>query len=105
MKVYLVRHGESVDDLEDAYGGIADYPLTDSGRSTARTLAEKLSDSGIGLLYSSPYKRAYETAQIIQATVGCELRVLEDLKERNSYGVLSGVTKQKAKDLFSGVLK
>jgi alpha-ribazole phosphatase len=105
MKVYLVRHGESVDDLEDAYGGIADYPLTDAGRSTARTLADKLSDSGIGLLYSSPYRRAFETAQIIQANLGCELRVLEDLKERNSYGVLSGVTKEKAREIFAPVLK
>jgi broad specificity phosphatase PhoE len=104
MRLYLLRHGESVDDIEDAYGGIADYPLTDSGRVTARTLAERLADSGISILYSSPYQRANETARILQTALACPLEILDDLRERNSYGVLSGVTKVKAKEIFGLVL-
>src|SRR5437588_221264 len=104
MKIFLVRHGESVDDIEDCYGGIADFPLTDSGRSTAEELANKLANSGIQVLYTSPYKRAHETATYICKTLDCEARIIDDLRERNSYGVLSGVNKAKAKSIFSHIL-
>jgi len=103
MKIYLLRHGESVDDVEDCYGGIADFSLTDGGRQTAKELASKLAASGIEVIYSSPYKRAYETASILKDTLGCELRIIDDLRERNSYGVMSGVNKAKAKEIFSQI--
>ncbi|MCL4531415.1 MAG: histidine phosphatase family protein [Chloroflexi bacterium] len=104
MKIFLLRHGESVDDVEDAYGGIADFPLTDSGRQTAKALAGRLSGSGIEILYSSPYKRAHETATIVGNALNCKVEVVPDLRERNSYGVLSGVNKAKAKEVFSHIL-
>lgn len=104
MRIYFLRHGESVDDIEDCYGGIADFPLTDGGKATAQELASRLIDSGIQVLYSSPYRRAYETAHIVGKSLECEVRVMDDLRERNSYGVLSGVNKAKAKDIFGRIL-
>lgn len=32
MKILFVRHGESIDDIEDRYGGAADFDLTEKGR-------------------------------------------------------------------------
>lgn len=104
MKIYLLRHGESLDDIEDCYGGIADFPLTDAGRKTAEELAIQLADSGIQVLYSSPYKRAYETATIAGEALDCEVNVVHNLHERNSYGVLSGVNKAKAKEIFAHIV-
>jgi broad specificity phosphatase PhoE len=104
MKIFLLRHGESVDDIEDCYGGIADFPLSDAGRKTAEDLADKLADSGIQILYSSPYKRAHETATIVGKALGCEVKTIHDLRERNSYGVLSGVNKTKAKEIFAHIV-
>lgn len=104
MRIYLIRHGESVDDIEDCYGGIADFELTESGMQTAKMLAAKLADSRIELLYSSPYQRAAETANIIASALGCEIKTIPDLRERNSYGVLSGVNKAKAKTIFAHLL-
>jgi len=104
MRIYLLRHGESVDDVEDAYGGIADYPLTEAGRQTATMLAKKLASKGIKVIYTSPYRRALETAQILAGEWKAELSIKDGLRERNSYGVLSGVTKTKAKDIFGHVL-
>lgn len=103
MKVFFLRHGESVDDIEDSYGGIADFPLTDDGRKTAHELAKRLSDTGIQVVFSSPYRRAKETADIVAQALGCDVTVHDDLRERNSYGVLSGVNKAKAKEIFSSV--
>ena len=103
-KIYLMRHGESVDDVEDCYGGIADFPLTESGRQTASLLAQKLSDKGLDILFTSPYRRAYETATIVANSAKCEVTVIPELRERNSYGVISGVNKEKAKDIFGHLL-
>jgi len=104
MNIYLLRHGESTDDIEDCYGGIADFPLTEAGKRTAEALAQKLSASKIEILYSSPYKRALETAKFISGSLRCELKVIPDLRERNSYGVLSGVKKEVAKQIFADVI-
>jgi broad specificity phosphatase PhoE len=104
MRLFLLRHGESADDVVDAYGGIADYPLTDAGRETAKELAKKLAPEQIRIIYTSPYKRALQTAQILADDWGSEICIKDGLRERNSYGVLSGVTKAQAKEIFGHVL-
>lgn len=104
MRLFLLRHGESVDDIEDAYGGIADYPLTESGRKTAQALADKLAPEQIKRIYTSPYRRARETAEILADKWRVDVCVEDGLRERNSYGVLSGVSKQKATEIFGHVL-
>ncbi|MFK5634241.1 histidine phosphatase family protein [Ornithinimicrobium sp. LYQ103] len=106
MRVYVVRHGEAGDDDDDAYGGAADYRLTDRGREQATETAASLSSAGIVQIYSSPLSRASESAQIIAATLPGTppVTVVDGLRERNSYGVLSGVTKAKAKELFGYIL-
>ncbi len=104
MKIYLTRHGEALDDIEDCYGGIADYPLTDRGREQAHAVASQFTDSGVSAIFASPLKRASETAEIIGSQLGIVPVVIADLQERNSYGVLSGVNKEKAKLVFSNVL-
>ncbi len=105
MRICMMRHGEALDDIEDCYGGIADFPLTDLGRDQAQATAELLRPHAPSALYSSPLKRANETATIIASKLGLpEPTVVEDLQERNSYGVLSGVNKDKAKLVFANVL-
>lgn len=106
MKLYILRHGESLDDIEDCYGGVADFPLTDAGREKASSVAEQLRRADLQLIFTSPLIRARETADIIAKTLGDNIPVLEvdDLQERNSYGVLSGVNKERAAQIFKRVL-
>jgi broad specificity phosphatase PhoE len=104
MKIYLIRHGESMDDIEDCYGGIADFPLTEFGRCAAQLLANKLTYSKIEVFYTSPYKRAHETACLMSKVIGCTTKVMSSLRERNSFGVISGVNRAKAKDIFAHIL-
>lgn len=106
MRIYMVRHGESVDDIEDCYGGIADFPLTERGREQASAVGRQLRDQGIQAIYSSPLSRAHEAATIIVAELGTglDLTVVDELQERNSYGVLSGVNKARAALIFQKVL-
>lgn len=105
MRLYIVRHGESVDDIEDCYGGVADFPLTEKGRQQAEDAAEKLRHAKIEKVYSSPLARAKESAEIISSTLSAgPVIVIDDLQERNTYGVLSGVNKKRAEELFGRVL-
>ena len=105
MKICMMRHGEALDDIEDCYGGIADFPLTDRGREQAVETSVKLAAYSPTAVYTSPLQRAHETARIIAQKLGLDApMVVQDLQERNSYGVLSGVNKDKAKLVFPNVL-
>ena len=97
--IYLVRHGEATDDVEDRYGGWNDDPLTGRGRETAKQLAGKIVrlSPKPTKIYSSPFKRAFETAEIIGDGLGIKPAPVEDLKERNRYGILTSMTKTQAR--------
>lgn len=105
MRICMMRHGEALDDIEDCYGGIADFPLTDRGRDQARETSRLLQAHAPMVIYSSPLQRAHDTARIICESLGLPPPVvIDELQERNSYGVLSGVNKDKAKVIFAHVL-
>ena len=105
MKIVLIRHGESVDDILDCYGGAADWPLSDAGYQTAKDVAAGLADTNIEKIYSSPLKRAIQTADEIELQKQCGIITIEGLEERNSYGVLSGCNKDECKELYGYLLK
>ena len=105
MKIYLIRHSESIDDIEDCYGGIADFDLTENGKKKVIEYSKNIENLGIKKIYCSPYKRAYQTAEILNKKLNAQLKVIDDIRELNSYGILSGVNKSRAKDIFSYVFK
>lgn len=96
MKIYLIRHGESTGDVEDRYGGDYDDSLSPKGVKESEDLAQRLKDENIQIIYASPRKRAMETADIVNKTLDVELKIVEQLRERNNYGVLTGLTKSEA---------
>jgi phosphohistidine phosphatase len=69
MQLYLVRHAE-------AAGGEPDElrPLTPAGREQARSLGERLRDSGVkpDAILTSPLLRARETAALLGRELGLE---------------------------------
>lgn len=101
MKIYLIRHSESIDDIEDCYGGIADFALSENGIKKVEQY--EIENLGIEKIYTSPYKRAYQTAKISNKKLNVDLEIIDNIRECNSYGILSGVNKEKAKNIFSYV--
>ncbi|MFZ2619659.1 MAG: histidine phosphatase family protein [Alphaproteobacteria bacterium] len=98
MKIIFIRHGQTTGDVEDRYGGMYDDALSPLGEHQAQQLAGELANKGISHIYASPLLRAQQTAQVLAARVGCSsISTVEDLKERNQYGVLSGMVKAEAK--------
>ena len=66
MNIYIVRHGQTDSNkIKDRFGGRVDVLLNDTGRDEARELKSKLEGITFDRVYSSPLKRAYETATII----------------------------------------
>ena len=72
-EIWLVRHG-------DCYEGMAegnDPPLSEAGRRQAQRLAERVKKAGATAIYSSPHRRAVETARIIGNEVREDPRLVE----------------------------
>lgn len=79
----LIRHGETDWNVEGRYQGQADPPLNEKGRQQARAVAHKLENLGLELLYTSPLRRARQTAQIIGNALGLPIYVEPRLMEIN----------------------
>lgn len=97
MKIYLIRHGETTGDVEDRYGGWYDDHLSAEGKKQAKKLGTKLKGKGIEIIYHSPFIRATETALEVANTLKIPMQKVDDLKERDKYGIMTGMLKSEAK--------
>ncbi|MGZ8230321.1 MAG: histidine phosphatase family protein, partial [Burkholderiales bacterium] len=79
---YFLRHGETETNAAGLVAGSLDVDLTARGREQALAAAEALADEPITGVYTSPLKRARETAEPIAARLRLPLNVVEDLAER-----------------------
>lgn len=61
-KIYLVRHGQSIGNLNRVYLGHTDYDLSELGRKQAEITAEHLKNKHFDAIYSSDLLRAHNTA-------------------------------------------
>lgn len=61
-RVLLMRHGQTVWNVQKRFQGSGDSPLTPEGRKQAILVSEALKHVDIVAIYSSPRKRAVETA-------------------------------------------
>jgi probable phosphoglycerate mutase len=68
MRIYIIRHGVTESNAQDVRQPV-EGNLSGEGIAQARSLAEKLSDLTIDSIFTSPYPRARQTADIISARV------------------------------------
>jgi probable phosphoglycerate mutase len=83
-EVWLVRHADCYQDLVDT----ADPPLSALGRDQATRLAERVRRMQPTAVYSSPYRRAMETAEAISDDVDVDHRLIEMALEVSEDGSL-----------------
>ncbi len=67
-KLILIRHGQSLWNLENRFTGWVDVDLSENGIKEAQEAADVLSKNSIGLdlIYTSVLKRSIRTANLIQ---------------------------------------
>jgi glucosyl-3-phosphoglycerate phosphatase len=95
----LVRHGETDWNRDGRWQGGSDTRLNELGREQARALAEEL-DGDIDVVYSSDLARARETAVIVAAKLGLEVRLDPRLRERG-FGSWEGLTTPEIEERFA----
>ncbi len=89
--LYLVRHGENRANLTKEFSHRkVDYSLTEKGRLQARQTAEFLSSFRFDAVWTSPLKRAAETASEIALRQNLPVQTLEALREMD-VGALEGM--------------
>lgn len=98
----LVRHGQSLWNLENRFTGWVDVPLTQQGVAEAKGAGEKLAHIDFQVAYTSALRRAQNTLDNIISVNGWnDLPVIRDeaLNERH-YGDLQGMNKDEMRAKF-----
>ncbi len=80
-RLYLVRHAQSEGNRGEYTGPDDDPPLSEVGREQARRLAQRFARQRVDAVYSSPLRRAQETAGAIAGAANLKVRTLDDLRE------------------------
>ncbi len=99
-RLYLVRHAESLSNLQKVMIGSSGGRLTENGRKQAQMLASHLKKFRIDLVISSPIKRARDTAELINKKLNIPLGFTTLLNER-SLGELAGIRREDYLELLS----
>ena len=84
MKLYFVRHGRTLWNLEGRFQGASgDSPLLPESIDTLKQLGQYLNEIHFDTIYSSDLPRAVKSAEIIQSQLQapCPLKSIPDLRE------------------------
>ena len=100
-ELLLIRHAQAQAGPSRHWLGWSDPPLTSTGRAQAQAIAHRLhlEKRRIGAVYTSPLRRALETAQAIGKTLHRPPVAMAELKEIH-FGKLEGVTLQEMERRF-----
>lgn len=90
MKIYLIRHGVTDANKCKSLQGRTDISLNEQGRELARVTAEGLKNIYFDIIFTSPLKRARETAEIIRGDRDIPVIDCEDIQEI-SFGEYEGL--------------
>jgi broad specificity phosphatase PhoE len=76
-KVYLIRHGETDNNVAHRFMGRTDMPLNDRGLDQAKCLGRALLKVEFDRIYASPYLRAFMTAEQVRGNR--DIEIVKDL--------------------------
>ena len=102
-EIILARHGETVWNVEKIYRGRSDVVLDELGIKQAERLGEYLSNYVLEAIYSSPLKRALDTANIIARYQKIDVQIAEGLVDFD-YGDWQRLPEREVKSLYSVLL-
>lgn len=88
--IYLVRHTQTVGNIEKRLTGRQDYELTDEGMKYVQKLTNKLKNIRFDVIYSSTSKRTSKTVQKIAILNDLPIIELDDLCEMY-FGIYDGM--------------
>ena len=107
-EIILVRHGQSIWNLENKFTGWTDVSLSSNGIEEAKEAGKILKEKGFqfDLAYTSVLKRAEDTLEYILKEMGeenIEVKRSWKLNERH-YGALQGLNKDETREKYGSEL-
>ncbi len=91
MKLYVLRHGKTQWNALRKVQGAADIPLAEEGISLARKVGETLKEIPFDLCFSSPLKRATQTAELVLGKKADKVPIILDKRiQEIDFGILEG---------------
>lgn len=80
-EIYLIRHGLTESNKKKIYAGWSDESLCQEGVSSMKNIGKKLQRLKIENIFSSPIKRAAQTADILNELLNITVEIEENFKE------------------------
>ena len=100
-KLFFVRHGESVANIQGIYQGQTyDTDLSQLGIKQSQATAGEFYNGKVEQIYCSPLKRTHQTAEIIARKIGLKPKVDRRIIEIN-HGDWEGMPKSEIKQVFA----
>jgi len=99
MILYCIRHGESVYNAEGRIQGHSDVPLSELGLRQSEAVTKALGLMPIEAIFSSPLRRARQTAEVISEDLLLPVRTDNRLKEIHA-GVFQGKLRAECEELY-----
>jgi len=104
MRLILVRHGETQWNRENRALGHTEIELNEEGRKQVESVALALREEKVAAIYSSPLRRARETAEAIARFHQVAVEVDGAFKEMDA-GELDGLTYEDMRDRYGDFLR
>lgn len=98
-EIYIARHGITESNKRKIYMGPSDEGLAPEGRVQTENLGGAIQYLGINRIYSSPVRRALETARIISQILKIPVEIENGLAEMN-LGAWTGLTEEEVSTKF-----
>jgi broad specificity phosphatase PhoE len=102
-ELILARHGETAWNVEKIYRGRSDVALDEVGVKQAELLGKYLSNYGFEVIYSSPLKRALDTANVIARYQKIDVQIAEGLVDID-YGEWQCLPEREVERLYPALL-
>jgi len=102
-ELIVARHGETAWNVEKVFRGRADVNLDDVGVTQAELLGKYLSNWGLEVVYSSPLRRALDTAKMVARYQRVAVGVAEGLTDID-YGEWQSLPEQEVNRLYPALL-
>lgn len=80
--VYLIRHGSTEWNEKQLWQGVVDTELSVKGYEQVRKVAQLLKGKGISKIFSSPMKRALQSAHVVAQVIGYDGEIIKDERLR-----------------------
>jgi probable phosphoglycerate mutase len=107
VELYLIRHGDALPGGDEIVPGgtYDDQPLSQLGRQQANALSARFAAFPFDAIYSSPYRRARETAAPLAQRQGVEVLIEPEIREIRLGQIGNGLPKSVSGEEYAAALR